>query len=394
MNVIPAGLHPNLRTLVDACAARFEAEFGRRAEVVAAAPGRVNLIGEHTDYNGGFVLPMAIDRWCVAAGARADGSRGRVFSVPLGERAEYDAGARDGAALPLWARYSVGAIWKAAEALGCPGAGAVDAVLDSTVPLGGGLSSSAAVELASAGLMSGLGGFGLSAEQLMRAAHAAEHEFAGVPCGVMDQTVCAFAEAGRAMLIDCRSMERRAVALPDPDRAVIVVADSGVRHALASGGYAARRAACERASRILGVELLRDVDLRMLVERTGELDHSDWLCAKHVVMENARVQEFAVALEVGDLHRAGRMMSASHQSLRSAYRVSCDELDAMVDAACAVPGVLGSRMTGGGFGGCTVTLCAPGAVHGLAAVLNEVTAPHALRPFVVTPVGGVRAWRV
>ncbi|MFT3685269.1 MAG: galactokinase [Phycisphaerales bacterium] len=389
-------LHPSVQQLARDAAQQFAKEFGRPAEVVSAAPGRVNLIGEHTDYNGGFVLPMAIHHWCVTAAARADGARGRIVTAKLRESTQYDANARDAAALSAWARYAVGAVWTATDMLGPRAPGAIDAVMLSTVLVGRGLSSSAAVELSAAGAVDALAGNVLGAERLAAAAHEAEHRYAGVPCGWMDQTVCALAEAGKALLIDCRSMQRTPIALPDPAAAIVVVSDSGVKHELVGGEYAARRAACERAAATLGVSLLREADQALLERRGGggSLTPEARACAHHVISENARVLALIDALKQNDLPAAGKQMAASHASLRDDFRVSCPELDAMVEAACAVPGVFGSRMTGGGFGGCTVTLCAPSALPQLAKTLKSLTAPQAADPFIALPVDGVRAWRL
>lgn len=378
--------HPALAPVIDRALRAFEALTGRAPRAVACAPGRVNLIGEHTDYNDGFVLPMAIDRWCVAAGGPGSGL---VRSDDLGKQVVYDPALANAAALPPWARYPVGVIWKMTEPLPAQDRPSLDIAIASSVPLGSGLSSSASIELATASLVDRLLDQHRSPEELARIGRAAEHEYAGVPCGIMDQLISACAEPHAAMLIDCRTLARTPVPLP-PDCA-IVMADSGVRHALASGEYARRRASCEAAARAMGLAALRDADLGLLERSRGLLQGDQFVCARHVITENARVLGFIDALRAGDLARAGELMYASHESLRTDYRVSCDELDALVAAAKRVPGVYGSRMTGGGFGGCTVTLCRADA----AARLCEGLAggpPSARPPFQARAVAGATAW--
>jgi galactokinase len=390
MSTIPTDVSAELRALLARCAAEFERWSGRRAEVVAAAPGRVNLIGEHTDYNDGFVLPMAIDRWCVAAGARAEGARGRVRAIDLDEEVLYEAGGGTAESLTKWARYPVGTLWTIGAARGTPLPG-VEMAMSSTVPMGAGLSSSAAVELATGALANEVLGLQMPGVKLAEAGRAAEHTYAGVPCGIMDQAISACGEEGSALLIDCRSMAMRAVRLPAG--AAVVVADSGVRRSLAEGAYAARRAACERGAAAMGVRVLRDANAGML-ERAMSVDEEARRCARHVIGENARVERFVAASERGDAAGCGKLMAASHESLRDDFRVSCAELDEMVRAAMGVEGVWGSRMTGAGFGGCTVTLCKADAAATVVGTLEAVTRVRGgLVPFVARAVGGARAWR-
>jgi len=390
--------HPELRVLIERCAAEFEEMFGCAPEAMAAAPGRVNLIGEHTDYNEGFVLPMAINRWCVAAGAFGTGQVGRVHSVDVAATQVYDPRGRNAKSLAPWARYAVGSIWKTVDASMRPaetGNQPLDVLVVSSVPLGSGLSSSASLECAVAALTSELFGLHFSSPQIAVIARAAEHDFAGVPCGIMDQDVSAYAEAGSAMLIDCRTRERTSVALPDPAEAVVVICDSGIRHTLGDGAYAERRAACQRAAAAMGAWVLRDADLAMLQRVAGRVSASDLECARHVITENARVLEFRAVLERGDLAAAGMLMFRSHASLQTAMKVSCPELDAMVAAARQVPGVFGSRMTGAGFGGCTVSLCHPDAVVSLCTAVSRVVgASGQTAHFIARAVGGVGAWRM
>ncbi len=389
-------MDPALRGLIERCRGRFAEHAGRDAEVVTCAPGRVNLIGEHTDYNDGFVLPMAIDRWCVAVGARGKAARGRIWALDLGEWCEYDPSGRDGAALPRWARYVAGMVWlvrDAASRTGHGDVGALDIALASTVPMGAGLSSSAAVELATGALVNEAFGLGLRPRELAELGQSTEHRHAGVPCGIMDQMASACGVDGGALLIDCRSMATRPVRLPEG--VAIVIADSGVRRSLAEGEYAKRRAACERAAAAMGVRALRDADVSMLAHASARMDEDARRCARHVVSENARVREYVAACERGDAAGCGRLMCASHASLRDDCRVSCAELDSMVDAAMRIEGVFGTRMTGAGFGGCTVTMCRAEAVGEVVRVVGGMTRERGgLEPFVARAVGGARAWRV
>jgi galactokinase len=374
----------------------------------------VNLIGEHTDYNLGFVLPMAIDRWCVAAGSPGDGVEGEVRTSGLrgGDlSARYRVDVADAGVLAPWARYAVGALWVVRAEAGAAAGGAVDVMICSSVPVGAGLSSSAAVEVAMGRLACEVWGVGVAPARLAAMAREAENRYAGVPCGIMDQMTAACGSAGSALLIDCRSMEARPVRLPEG--VAVVVADSGVRHALASGEYARRAAACAGAALKLGVSSLREADEAMLAARGGRLSEEEMRCARHVVRENARVVEFVGVLDALDgphglgrvagparpanprhtlLRRVGGLMVESHQSLRDEYRVSCPEVDAMVERALGVPGVFGSRMTGGGFGGCTVTLCEGAAAGEVCRVLGDMTRGRgAVEPFVAHAVDGAGA---
>ncbi len=333
--------------------------FGRESAVVAAAPGRVNLIGEHSDYNEGFVLPMAIDRRAAVAVAPSGEGCCRVVAMDrAGEVASFE-GVGRGAATPGWARYAEGVVsLLRARGVDVP---MFDAALASDVPVGGGLSSSAAVEVAFAVALGALAGGALDPLSLAALCQRAEHEFAGVPCGLMDQLAAVFGRAGHAMLIDCRTVEVRPVPM-DAARASVLVVDSGVRHELASGEYAERRRECDQAAAALaerdpGVRSLRDA-AEDAIERAG-LEATLHRRARHVVRENERTLEAARLLEAGDMAGVGRLMLESHASLRDDYEVSCPELDALVEIASATPGVIGARMTGGGFGGCVVALVEP-----------------------------------
>ncbi|MFG0283827.1 MAG: galactokinase [Phycisphaerales bacterium JB039] len=360
---------PSISQLRDDAIAAFREAFGGSPGATAHAPGRVNLIGEHTDYNEGFVLPIAIDRWTVAAAALVDDPGASAVAAPsLGPARSFDpsrplAGLKPGDP----ALYAAGAATLALEVAGARCG--VRIALASSVPLGAGLSSSAAVEVACLRATLSLLGHEMSPLELVRLAQRAEHEFPQVPCGIMDQYVSVMAREGSALLIDCRDLSSRAVPMPARDRAALLVCDSGVRHALADGAYRMRRESCERVAGALSMPSLRDVELRDLEvlqsDRAAGLQPEDPRRARHVISENARTIEAAHALEAGDLLLAGRLMTESHASLRDDYEVSCAELDELVEIALATPGVFGARLTGAGFGGCAIALVEPAAIEQL-----------------------------
>ncbi|MFQ5805424.1 MAG: galactokinase [Phycisphaerae bacterium] len=337
---------------------RFSARFQAACDVVARAPGRVNLIGEHTDYNEGFVLPIATeqDTW-VAGVARRDGVA-RVFSSELGQEQTWPVDAWRAADLPHWTSYVAGV----ASLLAWRGAGprGFDLLIRSSVPPGGGLSSSAALETATALALTHLAGERLEARELIDLCRRAEHDFAGVPCGLMDQSVSLSARPGTAFLLDCRTRDYQYIRC-DLDRHVFVVIDSGVRRELAASEYARRQQECRQALEYFRrarprVEALRDVSLETVSAHASQLDSLAAARARHVVSENERTLAAAEALRGGNLAEFGRLMSESHRSLRDDYAVSCRELDELVRIVSSVEGVLGARMTGGGFGGCIVAL--------------------------------------
>ncbi|MCC6536828.1 MAG: galactokinase, partial [Bryobacterales bacterium] len=332
----------------------FAARFGSAgpAPRVFRAPGRVNLIGEHTDYNDGFVMPAAIDLTTWAAAAPRPDQRIVVVSRTFNEEAELDpagiAGPRpDG----HWSNFVLG-VARLLRGAGLPVGGA-NLMIESTVPLGSGLSSSAALEVAVAFALLGVSGLTADRLQVARLTQRAEQEYAGTRCGIMDQFTSCFGQAGHAMLLDCQSLTYRAAPLPPSTR--LVVANTMVRHELAAGEYNARRADCEEAARIFNVPSLRAISPADFARRQGELPPEIRRRARHVITENARTVEAAAALERGDFTRLGELMAASHRSLRDDFEVSCPELDAMVGAA-RLEGVIGARMMGGGFGGCTINL--------------------------------------
>ncbi|HSS35539.1 MAG TPA: galactokinase [Patescibacteria group bacterium] len=332
---------------------------------VVRAPGRVNLIGEHTDYNLGLVLPVAIDLEIRLARRPRTDRRVRLALAATGEIAELDLD-RIGPAGGVWADYVAGTALEMMAA-GLPTVG-FDGVLASTIPAAAGLSSSAALELASAWALSGPDGPGVEPLALARIAQRAENRYVGVMCGLMDQFASAAGVAGAAILLDCRSLDHRVVPLPAD--VVLVVAHTGMPRTLGTSEYNARRADCDRAvAALAGIEpsvvSLRDVDRPMLERHAARLDPVARRRAEHVVDENARVVATELALASGDLAELGRLFAASHASLRDRFEVSSPELDALVEIALGVPGVVASRMTGAGFGGCTVSLVRPAAVESL-----------------------------
>jgi galactokinase len=341
----------------DRIAARFTARFGG-APRVYRAPGRVNLIGDHTDYNEGFVMPVAIDlsTW-VAAGRRPD-RRLVVHSENLADTAEtsFD---RPLQPRRTWSDYVFGVAAELAAA-GMPVAGA-NILVHSEVPCGGGLSSSAALEVATGFALLDIAGQAIDLTALALLCQRAENTFVGARCGIMDQFAACHGTRDGALMLDCRLLQSRTLPLPSEVR--VVVCNSMVKHAIAAGEYNARRAECEAAVQALAsqnpdIHALRDVMPDDLARHGSSLPPVLLRRARHVVLENQRVIDAADALERLDLARCGRLMQASHASLRDDFSVSCRELDELVEVASRLPGVYGSRMTGGGFGGCTVSLVA------------------------------------
>lgn len=342
----------------DAMLEEFRRRFGEGSARVFWAPGRVNLIGEHTDYNDGFVLPIAIDRGTmVAARARSD-RRVLVHTMNLDESAEFDLDAARRPRAGSWVDYVEG-MARSLEARGAWLTGA-DLVIQSNVPVGAGLSSSAALEISVGMALLSIAGLAIDGKALALAGQAAEHEYVGINCGIMDQYVATMGTAGHALLIDCRTVESTIVKIGFRDLA-IVVCDTGVRHALASSEYNRRRAECEQGARLLGeylpdIRSLRDVSLADFQQYEKELPELIAKRCRHVITENYRTLAARTLLEHGDGPGFGGLMLDSHASLRDDYQVSCAELDLLVDTAMNARGVLGARMTGGGFGGCTVNL--------------------------------------
>ena len=362
-------LHPIITQARDAFASVFEG----RADVVVQAPGRVNLIGEHTDYNEGFVFPAAIDRWAVVAARSRIDSRVRIYSAMHEEVAEFrvdDVLEAQG----NWADYPKGVV-REFQKLGHSLCG-FDAAIVGNVPMGAGLSSSAAVEMAVGKGLIVLNRVEISGPDLALLGQRAENHFVGVNCGIMDQFISANGRAGHALFLDCRDLSFDLVPLFGDD-VQIVICNSGVTRGLTDSAYNDRRSACESGvsllARAMGKDMraLRDVSMEMLDVYGGALSETVLKRCRHVITENERTQRAVVLLKDGDLSGFGQLMVASHESLRDDYEVSGKELDLLVEIALNVPGVFGARMTGAGFGGCTVNVVERDAVPVLTDTINE-----------------------
>ena len=336
-------------------AAAFADALGARPEGVFSAPGRLNLIGEHTDHNEGHVLPFAIDRRCHVAAARRTDRTVTVRSAQI-DAAPVVTTVDDLSAARGWSAYALGTLWALGEAGVAPCGW--DLVVAGDVPLGAGLSSSAALESAVALAVATLTGADLDRRILAAAGRRAENDVVGAPVGIMDQAASLLCRAGTALLLDCRTLETAQVALGLEEAGLVVlVIDTGVRHDLADGGYADRRAACVAAAAALGVPALRDADVASLARLDGDLRRR----ARHVVTEEQRVHDVVAALRAGRPADVGPFLTASHRSLRDDFAVSTVELDAAADAALDA-GALGARMVGGGFGGSVLALAPMDAV--------------------------------
>ena len=377
-----------------AVAASFASRFDGPPDGVAGAPGRVNLIGEHTDYNEGFVLPMAIDRRVLAAYRPRRDRQLHVHAVSFGESVELGLDGLGRRRTSGWARYVAGVAW-ALERAGYRLFGA-DLLLHSTVPRGAGLSSSAALELAVARALCAASRWPWAPLEMARLAQRAENEYVGVACGIMDQIASALGEDGTALLLDCRSLERRPV--PLPETAAIVVMNTALRRSLTESAYNERRRSCEAALVALrrlrpGLAALRDVDEPLLGEGRSVCDPVVYRRAQHVVRENTRPVLLAAAFAKGDLDQAGQLLDESHASLRDLYEVSCRELDQLVDLARSQEGCFGARMTGAGFGGSAIALVRVDRARDFAASVQEAYRRETGRPgtaFPCRPVAGAR----
>ncbi len=341
---------------------RFLAEFGQAPAFIVRAPGRVNLIGEHTDYNDGFVFPMAIDRatW-IALRPRGD-KRVLAISIDMDDRREFPLDGLPRPAETRWIDYLIGVAWSLQErgyAL-CGWEGAISG----DVPIGSGLSSSAALELAAARAFYCVSDFEWEAPALALACQAAENDWLGVNCGIMDQMISAAGIEERALLIDCRSLETTSA--PLPDGMAVVILDTGTRRGLVDSAYNERRAQCEAAARHFGLTALRDIDLASFGRRAHELDELSRKRARHVISENERTLRARDAMNAGDAAALGKLMIESHISLRDDFEVSSAALDAIVACANAEEACYGARMTGAGFGGCAVALVRADAAQGFA----------------------------
>jgi len=381
---------------IDKLRAQFLELYGSEPRVFSA-PGRVNLIGEHTDYNDGFVLPMAIDRRTFVAAAPRDDQTIRATSMNADGRIEFVIGAEYTSSHD-WGKYVYGlAECLRREEFELRGA---DLLITSDVPIGAGLSSSAALEISTGFALLNISEQLLDPIDLAGAAQRAEHEFAGTRCGVMDQYIACLGIEGHALMIDCRSLEYRAAPI-DLDNARIVVCNSMVKHNLAAGEYNQRRAECEEGVRRLArylpdIQALRDVEVDDFDLYADSLPETVRRRCNHVITENARTVAAVDALERGALARFGELMYASHESLRRDYEVSCRELDLLVAIASRCDGVFGARMTGGGFGGCTVNLVASDFVDKFLAIISrEYEKETGIRPdcYVCLASAGVRIER-
>lgn len=367
----------------------FSRRFGRRPAYAAAAPGRVNLIGGHTDYNNGFVLPLAIDRHTLVVADRARAGSSTFWAIDLGEVASADLTAPRDVPTAGFARYPLGIARIFSEhGLAVPN---LDLAVSGTVPIGAGLASSAALLAALATLFEQVVATRVDPMEKARWCRDAEHWFAGTPCGIMDPLIAILARPGHALLIDCRGPSATAVPLPAQNRVTVVIADTHHRRALAESLYAERRRECGRAASELGVPSLREADPAQVA--ASALGDPLRRRARHVVEENQRVLLAAAALKTGDLALLGELMFLSHTSLRDDFEVSCPELDTLVETAAGLRGtgeVIGARMTGGGFGGCAVILCRPDAVEPVSRQLRSAyLAAHGRPPtFFTTPAAG------
>ena len=345
----------------------FESIYGRPPRWIVAAPGRVNVIGEHTDYNDGFVLPMAIERYTVMAADISQSSAPRILIHDSRARdtAQIDVSKPIAKADPRWSNYIRGV------AAGFQNRGvkipALEVALVSTVPLGGGLSSSAALEVCAATLLETVTGTKLDPIEKALLCQKAEHEFAGVPCGIMDQFVSVMGQKNHLLLLDCRSRQTELVPLNDPSVALLII-NTNVKHELSGGEYAQRRAQCETAAKILGVPSLRDATADALERARRQMDLFVFRRARHVIGEIERTLQAAQGIRNSDWPAVGRYMYASHYSLRDDFEVSCKELDAVVEICQSIGfpgGIYGCRMTGGGFGGSCVALVEADAVDAI-----------------------------
>jgi galactokinase len=348
-----------MQTLVNETKLEFLKKYGSEPVWIVAAPGRVNLIGEHTDYNDGFVFPMAIERYTVIAAAPNDTADTVVYSVNKNESATIKT---DGSATPpqtvVWQSYIQGTVQNTVEAGLHPKS--FRAVINSNVPLGGGLSSSASLEVATATLIEAITGQKFDPVQKALLCQKAEHLYAKMPCGIMDQFISAMGQNGYAMLLDCRSRIPTMIPLNDPNITVLII-NSNVKHQLTGSEYPDRRRQCEKAARLLGVPMLRDATLQQLEMAHATFDKEpDGSCcfrrAHHIVTENSRTTTMADAMTRNDWKTCGLLMYESHASMRDDFEITCTEIDLLVELARSLDGVIGSRMTGGGFGGCTVSL--------------------------------------
>ncbi|MBZ6260750.1 galactokinase [Streptomyces olivaceus] len=373
---------------------RFRELYGAEPEGVWAAPGRVNLIGEHTDYNDGFVMPFALPHTAVAAVSRRDDGILRLHSADIAaDPVELRVADLAPGADKAWTAYPSGVVWALREA-GHELTGA-DVHLASTVPSGAGLSSSAALEVVVALALNDLYSLGLRGWQLARLCQRAENVYVGAPVGIMDQTASACCEAGHALFLDTRDLSQRQIPFDLAAEGMrLLVVDTRVKHSHSEGEYGKRRAGCEKGAALLGVDALRDVpyaDLDAALERLGDEEEIRRL-VRHIVTENERVERVVSLLESGDTRAIGPVLVEGHASLRDDFRISCPELDLVVDTALAA-GALGARMTGGGFGGSAIVLVEAADVEPVTRAVRDAFAAagfKAPRTFEAVPSAGAR----
>jgi galactokinase len=351
----------------------FFTHFGEQPEYITRAPGRVNLIGEHTDYNDGWVMPIAIDYDIRLAIKKRSDRKVRLFSIDFNRDDLFDlddighADSSNG-----WANYPRGVadvLQKAGYQLS-----GMDAVITGNVPRGAGLSSSAAMELATATAFRILNGLDISPVKVALLCQKAENEFVGMRCGIMDQFISSLGQSSRALLVDCRSLEYQLVQIPAG--VTVLVINSGVSHSLVDSAYNERREQCEAGARALGVKALRDISVETFEARQHELPELTARRCRHVVTEDQRVLDGVKALNKGDVATFGKLMNASHQSMRDWFEISTPEIDILVDIQQHIKGCYGARMTGGGFGGCTVALVEQ---HAVQKVVDAVKAEYPIR---------------
>ncbi|MBI3153241.1 MAG: galactokinase [Chloroflexi bacterium] len=364
--------------IIDQIITRYQENFGQMPDHIARAPGRVNLLGEHVDYNDGFVLPAAIDRATYVAFSPTDAPHSTLVAADFNQQTFFSAESissktqADASPLPEWGLYPAGVMWSLMqENLSVP---SINAVFASDVPRGSGLSSSASVEMAFMIAWQTLGGWALPPMQLALLSQKAENKYVGVNCGIMDQFASACGAANKLLLLDCRSLEWKAV--PLPENVSIVIADTTVRRKLTSGEYNKHRAACEEAVRLLqqnlpNIKSLRDVSVEEFNRLADQLPAEIEKRARHVVEEIGRSNQAEALLEAGDIQSFGRLMNECHASLRDLYEVSCPELNVMAGIAQSIEGCYGARLTGAGFGGCTVNLVAKERVDGFSKILAK-----------------------
>ncbi|MBV9271106.1 MAG: galactokinase [Candidatus Eremiobacteraeota bacterium] len=374
--------------LVRNVSAIHRARYGAEP-LVAVAPGRVNLIGEHTDYNDGFVFPIAIDRYTAVAVTPRDDDTVVAYSTAFNEETTLSLGDVRERQPRDWSAYLKGIAFSLLDS-GCELSGC-DLTIGSDVPLGAGLSSSASFEVATGSALLASSNVSMDPVDLALAAQRSEHEYVGIRCGIMDQLAVSVSEAGYAMLLDCRTLQRREIAMPR--QWCVAVCDSLTRHQLAGSEYNDRRRDCETAAQTMGVPALRDATMDDLERVRARLDDRVFRRAKHVIAENDRTLDAAQALADADGKNFGDLMAASHESLRTLYEVSTPELDELVQICSTVAGVFGARMTGGGFGGSVVALLQRDAAEELArrlAMAFYAPREETSAVFIVEPAAGAR----